>query len=115
VVQQLCRWLLMTLDRMPSNELILTQELVAGMLGVRRETISEALLKMRKAGFISYRYGRITVLDRAGLEEQACECYSVVKTELSRLLGPDAYGIAIPPPHARARPGTSLNMYAQMS
>jgi CRP-like cAMP-binding protein len=89
VAQQLCRWLLMTLDRVPSNELILTQEFVAGMLGVRRETVMEALRKLQQAGIISYRYGRITVLNRSGLEDQACECYNVVRMELGRLLGMD--------------------------
>lgn len=90
VIQQLCRWLLMTLDRMASNELMLTQELVACMLGVRRETIMEALWKLQDAGFISSRYGRITVLKRSGLEKQACECYDVVKKEVERLLCPGA-------------------------
>lgn len=85
--QQLCRWLLSTLDRATSNELVLTQELAANMLGVRREGITEAAGKLQKAGLISYRRGHITVLDRAGLEGQACECYKVVKTEFDRLLG----------------------------
>jgi CRP-like cAMP-binding protein len=86
VEQQLCRWLLLTLDRLPSNELVMTQELVAGMLGVRREGITEAAGKLQKAGFISYRRGHITVLERSGLEPLACECYAVVKKELGRLL-----------------------------
>ena len=86
VEQQLCRWLLLTLDRLPSNELVMTQELVASMLGVRREGITEAAGKLQRAGFISYRRGHIAVLDRAGLETRACECYAVVKKELSRLL-----------------------------
>lgn len=85
--QQLCRWLLLTLDRTPTNELILTQELAANMLGVRREGITEAAGNLQKAGLISYRRGHITVLDRAGLEKQACECYAVVRTEFARLLG----------------------------
>jgi CRP-like cAMP-binding protein len=89
VAQQLCRWLLMTLDRVSSNELILTQELIADMIGVRREGIMEALGKLRQAGIISYRYGRITVLDRSSLEDLACECYAVVKREFERLLGLD--------------------------
>ena len=89
VAQQLCRWLLMTLDRVPSNELILTQELIAEMIGVRREGIMEALGKLRQAGIISYRYGRITVLNRSELEDLACECYGVVKNEFDRLLGLD--------------------------
>ncbi|MBI3902048.1 MAG: Crp/Fnr family transcriptional regulator [Nitrosomonadales bacterium] len=86
VEQQLCRWLLLTLDRVSSNELILTQELVASMLGVRREGITEAAGKLQHAGYIHYRRGRITVLDRTGLEDRACECYSVVRQELDRLL-----------------------------
>jgi CRP-like cAMP-binding protein len=86
VEQQLCRWLLLTLDRMPSNELIMTQELVASMLGVRREGITEAAGKLRKDGIIHYRRGHISVLDRSGLELRVCECYGVVKKELARLL-----------------------------
>jgi len=86
VEQQLCRWLLLTLDRLPSNELVMTQELVASMLGVRREGITEAAGGLQRAGFISYRRGHITVLDRNGLETRACECYAVVKKELGRLL-----------------------------
>lgn len=84
--QQLCRWLLLTLDRVPTNELIMTQELVASMLGVRREGITEAAGNLQRAGLISYRRGHISVLDRRGLETQACECYAVVKKELARLL-----------------------------
>ena len=83
--QQLCRWLLHTLDRSPSHELVLTQELVANMLGVRREGVTEAARKLQQAGLISYRRGHITVLDRAGLEHHACECYGVVKKEMDRL------------------------------
>jgi len=86
VEQQLCRWLLLTLDRIPSRELIMTQELIASMLGVRREGITEAAGNLQRAGFIRYRRGHITVLERAGLELHACECYAVVKTELARLL-----------------------------
>lgn len=85
--QQLCRWLLLTLDRDPSHELILTDELIASMLGVRREGVTEAAGKLQKSGFINYRRGHITVLDRTGLEDHACECYDVVKTEFERLLG----------------------------
>jgi CRP-like cAMP-binding protein len=84
--QQLCRWLLLTLDRLPSNELVMTQELVASMLGVRREGVTEAAGKLQHAGIISYRRGHITVLDRSGLETHACECYKVVKKEFDRLL-----------------------------
>lgn len=84
--QQLCRWLLLSLDRLPSNELIMTQELIANMLGVRREGVTEAAGNVQKAGLIEYHRGRITVLDRAGLEARACECYAVVKRECDRLL-----------------------------
>lgn len=89
VIQQLCRWLLITLDRVQSNELVMTHELIAGMVGVRRETISGALKKLQQAGLILYSYGRITVVDRQGLEDTACECYDVVKLEFDRLLGLD--------------------------
>jgi CRP-like cAMP-binding protein len=84
--QQLCRWLLLTLDRLRANELAMTQELIANMLGVRREGVTEAALKLQQAGLISYTRGRITVLDRAGLERRTCECYAVVKREYDRLL-----------------------------
>src|ERR1017187_4584898 len=86
VAQQLCRWLLLTLDRSPSNELTMTQELIASMLGVRRESITETAVILQRQGLISYRRGHITVLDRSGLELQACECYDVVKKEFHRLL-----------------------------
>ena len=86
VEQQLCRWLLLTLDRIPSGELIMTQELVASMLGVRREGITEAAGKLQNLSIIRYRRGHIAVLDRAGLEAHTCECYAVVKKEWSRLL-----------------------------
>lgn len=86
VDQQLCRWLLLSLDRLASNELSMTQELIANMLGVRREGVTEAAGKLQDAGLIRYRRGRITVLDRPRLEAQACECYQVVKTEFDRLL-----------------------------
>lgn len=85
IEQQLCRWLLMTLDRVPSGQLVMTQELVASMLGVRREGITEAAGNLQAAGYIRYRRGHITVLDRAGLESRACECYAVVKNEYTRL------------------------------
>jgi CRP-like cAMP-binding protein len=84
--QQLCRWLLLSLDRLTGNELIMTQELIANMLGVRREGVTESALKLQKAGLISYARGHITVLDRPGLETRSCECYQVVKTEYDRLL-----------------------------
>ncbi|MEO8411148.1 MAG: Crp/Fnr family transcriptional regulator [Propionivibrio sp.] len=86
IEQQLCRWLLVTLDRIPSGELVMTQELVATMLGVRREGITEAAGKLQQAGYIRYRRGHISVLDRHGLESHACECYAVVKKEVSRLM-----------------------------
>lgn len=86
VEQQLCRWLLSTLDRLPSNELTITQELIASMLGVRREGITEAAGNLQRAGLISYRRGHVTVLKRTGLESRACECYNVVKKEFHRLL-----------------------------
>ncbi|WP_198328248.1 Crp/Fnr family transcriptional regulator [Methylovulum psychrotolerans] len=86
VEQQLCRWLLLTLDKLPSNELTMTQELIASMLGVRREGITEAAGNLQRAALISYRRGHITVLDRSGLESRTCECYDVVKKEFYRLL-----------------------------
>jgi len=86
IEQQLCRWLLLTIDRLPSHELTMTQELIAGMLGVRREGITEAAGNLQRAGLISYRRGHITALDRSGLESRACECYNVVKKEFHRLL-----------------------------
>ncbi len=85
VEQQLCRWLLLTRDRVPSGELIMTQELVANSLGVRRESIALAAGDLQHAGYIRYRRGHISVLDRHGLEARACECYAVVKKEMSRL------------------------------
>jgi CRP-like cAMP-binding protein len=84
--QQLCRWLLLSLDRLPSNELTMTQELIANMLGVRREGVTEAAGKLQAAGVIRYSRGRITVLDRPALEAHVCECYQVVKSEFDRLL-----------------------------
>jgi CRP-like cAMP-binding protein len=86
--QQLCRWLLLSLDRLPGNQLVMTQELIANMLGVRREGVTEAALKLQRAELIRYSRGRITVLDRAGLEQRTCECYAVVKKEYDRLLPP---------------------------
>ena len=86
VEQQLCRWLLLTLDRLPSNDLTMTQELIANMLGVRREGVTEAAGRLQGYGYISYRRGHITVLDRKGLEADVCECYAVVKKEFARLL-----------------------------
>jgi CRP-like cAMP-binding protein len=92
VEQQLCRWLLLSLDRLSSNQLTMTQELIANMLGVRREGVTAAAGKLQKAGLIHYSRGRITVLDRPKLEARVCECYAVVKKETDRLLS-----------HARAR------------
>jgi CRP-like cAMP-binding protein len=86
VDKQLCRWLLLSLDRLSSNELTMTQELIANMLGVRREGVTEAAGKLQDAGLIHYSRGRITVVNRPGLEAQVCECYRVVKTEFDRLL-----------------------------
>jgi CRP-like cAMP-binding protein len=86
VDQQLCRWLLTTLDRVPSGKLVMTQELVASMLGVRREGITEAAGRLREQGIIDYRRGHISVLKRDGLEKGVCECYAVVKTEFDRLM-----------------------------
>jgi len=94
--QQLCRWLLLSLDRLPSNHLTMTQELIANMLGVRREGVTEAAGKLQKLGVIKYSRGRITVLDRPQLEQLSCECYSVVKKETDRLL-----------PYVPARPGVA--------
>ena len=84
--QQLCRWLMLSLDRLPRNELVMTQELIANMLGVRRQGVTAAALKLQRAGLIRYARGRITVLDRARLEQRTCECYAVVKKEYDRLL-----------------------------
>ena len=91
IEQQLCRWLLLTLDRLPTNQLVMTQELVAGALGVRREGITAAAGKLQRAAVISYRRGHISVLNRSGLEAGACECYGVVKREVDRLLSDVRY------------------------
>jgi CRP-like cAMP-binding protein len=96
VDQQLCRWLLLSLDRLPTNELVMTQELIANMLGVRREGVTEAAGKLQAEGLIHYSRGRITVVDRTKLEARVCECYAVVKKEYDRLL-PER-----PTPSARA-------------
>jgi CRP-like cAMP-binding protein len=84
--QQLCRWLLLSLDRLQGDELVMTQELIANMLGVRREGVTEAALNLQRVGLIRYARGRISVLDRGALEKRTCECYAVVKTEYDRLL-----------------------------
>ncbi len=86
VDQQLCRWLLLSLDRLPDNKLVMTQELIANMLGVRREGVTEAAGKLQDEGLIEYSRGKITVVDRKKLEARVCECYSVVKREYDRLL-----------------------------
>ena len=99
VEQQLCRWLLLNLDRSPSRELIMTQELVANMLGVRREGITQAAGTLRDAGLIRYRRGHIAVLERSGLEARACECYAVVKKELSGLQSDVANRQGVSPLH----------------
>jgi Crp-like helix-turn-helix domain len=91
IEQQLCRWLLLTLDRVATQELIMTQELVASMLGVRREGITEAAGNLQRAGVIRYRRGHIAVLERSGLEARVCECYATVKKELRRLLSDVQY------------------------
>ena len=96
IEQQLCRWLLLTLDRLPSNELVMTQELVASTLGVRREGITEAAGKLQRAGVIRYRRGHISVLERPGLEARACECYAVVRKEIDRLLADVRYRQSTP-------------------
>jgi CRP-like cAMP-binding protein len=96
VEQQLSRWLLSTIDRLPSGELVMTQELVASMLGVRREGVTEAAGALQQAGYIRYRRGHIAVLDRTGLEKRSCECYAVVRKELDRLLSDVRYRQAAP-------------------
>ncbi|MBS1138884.1 MAG: hypothetical protein H6R13_337 [Proteobacteria bacterium] len=113
VDQQLCRWLLLSLDRLPGNQLTMTQELIANMLGVRREAVTEAAGKLQTAGLIQYRRGHITVMDRPGLEARVCECYRVVKRELDRLFN------ALPPPPVpvaqRPRPSpTTLRQRAEI-
>jgi CRP-like cAMP-binding protein len=90
--QQLCRWLLLSMDRLSGNHLIMTQELIANMLGVRREGVTEAAGRLQHAGLISYARGKIEVLDRKGLEQRTCECYAVVKLEYDRLL-PDLLAV----------------------
>ena len=101
VDQQLCRWLLLSLDRLRSNKLVMTQELIANMLGVRREGVTEAAGKLQKAGVIEYRRGKITVLDRPRLETMSCECYDVVRKETDRLL-PAPFAEGDPPRLPRA-------------
>jgi CRP-like cAMP-binding protein len=101
--QQLCRWILQTLDRLPSQEVTMTHELLANTLGVRREGITEAALKLQSAGLITYRRGRITVIDRSGLTTHCCECYAVARKGYDRLL--ESFSrCAVNPPLATARP-----------
>ncbi len=110
VEQQLCRWLLLTMDRVPTRELIMTQELVSSMLGVRRESVTEAAGNLQSKGYIRYRRGHIGVLDRGGLQASACECYSVVKKELERLLRDVHHRTGSPAAHTgatHAAPATS--------
>ena len=104
VEQQLCRWLLVTLDRIPSGQLVMTQELVASMLGVRREGVTEAAGRLQADGYISYRRGHISVLGRKGLESRTCECYAVVKKEIARLLSDVQLRQASLPLNLRAGP-----------
>jgi CRP-like cAMP-binding protein len=101
VDQQLCRWLLFSLDRLPGNELTVTQELIANMLGVRREAVNEAASKLQRLGIIQYHRGRISVLDRPRLEALCCECYATVRNETERLLPP------VPAPRRRAARSSS--------
>ncbi len=96
IEQQLCRWLLLTLDRSPTHELVMTQELVASMLGVRREGITAAAGRLQVEGFIRYRRGHIAVIDRSGLLSRSCECYGVVKDEVDRLLSDVRHRQALP-------------------
>jgi hypothetical protein len=106
VEQQLCRWLLLTLDRVATRELVMTQELVASMLGVRREGITEAAGKLKHAGLISYRRGHISVLERSGLETRVCECYAVVKKEIGRLLSDVRHRQGVPAAVGALQPAT---------
>jgi DNA-binding FadR family transcriptional regulator len=108
VDQQLCRWLLLSLDRLPGKELMMTQELIANMLGVRREGVTEAAGKLQRAGLIQYSRGKITVLNRPKLEARVCECYAVVKRESDRLLCARARSLATF--HDRNRAQSSLVM-----
>lgn len=108
IEQQLCRWLLLTLDRVSSRELTMTQELVASMLGVRRGGITEAAGNLQRAGVIKLRRGHISVVDRPGLETRACECYAVVKKELSRLLCDVQYRQSISTESGKLRPAATM-------
>lgn len=101
VDQQLCRWLLLSHDRLPSNRLIMTQDLIANMLGVRREGITHAAKRLQKAGYIKYVRGDMTILDRKGLEAEVCECYQVVRSEYDRLFPQHSLGAGADPTHRR--------------
>jgi CRP-like cAMP-binding protein len=108
--QQLCRWLLLSLDRLPSDTLTMTQELIANMLGVRREGVTEAAGKLQKAGVIRYMRGKITVIDRTALEARSCECYAVVKAETDRLLPYFAKATALAA--HRPKPGVQVHPHS---
>lgn len=112
VNQQLCRNLLMNLDRLPGNQLLMTHEMIAGALGVRREGVTEAARKLQSADLIAYSRGRITVLDRARLEQHACECYGAVKTEFARLLPAQAPAVAVPTVRFTQAPAVSVRREA---
>jgi CRP-like cAMP-binding protein len=105
--QQLCRWILLRLDRLASDQLAMTHELLANTLGVRREGVTEAARRLQNAGLITYRPGRITVVDRRGLEASCCECYGVLRREFERLLDPDAYALHRGPLAALAQGGVT--------
>ena len=106
IEQQLCRWLLLSVDRLPTNVLTMTQDLIANMLGVRREGVTASAGKLQESGLIRYSRGRITILDRPKLEARVCECYAVVKKEFDRLL-PEANGVPAMSAQARKRPGST--------
>lgn len=112
--QRLCRWLLLSADRLPSRELIITQEMIANMLGVRREGITEAAGNLQRAGTIRYRRGHIAVLDRAGLEARVCECYAVVKKEVCRLLSDVQYRQRVHPDRVPIRATPAASQYSSL-
>ena len=110
--QQLCRWLLLSLDRLPGDDIVMTQQVIATMLGVRREGVTEAALELQKLGLIHYARGHIAVLDRAGLEDRACECYAVVKNEYERLL-PDRVTTKPAVRRMSSQPAASTDLYVR--